>query len=83
MFDGFQTRDVQGIHLRIGGEGPPLLLLHGYPLTHEMWHRVAPRLAERFTVICPDLRGYGGSFKPAATPDHAPYAKTAMAAWAR
>ena len=68
------------IRLRHGGSGPPLLLLHGNPQTHMMWHRVAPQLARRFTVICPDLRGYGGSFKPPATPNHGPYAKTEMAA---
>ena len=67
------------VRLRHGGSGPPLLLLHGNPQTHAMWHRVAPRLAERFTVVCPDIRGYGGSYKPPATADHAPYAKTAMA----
>lgn len=67
------------IRLRRGGSGPPLLLLHGNPQTHVMWHAVAPRLAERFSVVCPDLRGYGGSLKPPATPDHAPYAKRAMA----
>jgi haloacetate dehalogenase len=54
-------------------------LLHGNPQTHAMWHAVAPELAKRFTVICPDLRGYGGSLKPDATPDHAPYAKAVMA----
>jgi haloacetate dehalogenase len=67
------------MRLRRGGSGPPLLLLHGNPQTHAMWHAVAPALAQRFSVICPDLRGYGGSFKPEATPDHAPYAKTEMA----
>lgn len=67
------------INLRHGGAGAPLLLLHGYPQTHAMWHRVAPRLASRFHVICPDLRGYGDSSKPAATADHATYAKRAMA----
>jgi haloacetate dehalogenase len=84
FFEGFtlETIPVPGGHLRVrrGGSGPPLLLLHGNPQTHAMWHRVAPILARRFTVICPDLRGYGGSFKPDATPDHAPYAKRAMAA---
>jgi haloacetate dehalogenase len=84
FFDGFTltTIEVPGgtIRLRHGGSGPPLLLLHGNPQSHAMWHLVAPRLAERFTVVCPDLRGYGGSFKPPATADHAPYAKTAMAA---
>jgi haloacetate dehalogenase len=83
FFPGFSLEhaDVSGglLRLRRGGDGPPLLLLHGNPQTHAMWHAVAPALAERFTVICPDLRGYGGSFKPAATPDHAPYAKRAMA----
>ncbi|MFC7552588.1 alpha/beta fold hydrolase [Pseudoroseomonas wenyumeiae] len=70
----------QALRLRRGGDGPPLLLLHGNPQTHMMWHRVAPVLARRFTVICPDLRGYGFSGKPGVTPDHAPYAKRAMAA---
>jgi haloacetate dehalogenase len=60
-FEGFETRDVETsetrIRLRIGGSGPPLLLLHGYPQSHAMWHRVAPVLAERFRVVCPDLRG--------------------------
>ena len=71
--------DGGDIRLRYGGNGPPLLLLHGNPQTHAMWHRVAPALAERFRVVCPDLRGYGGSFKPEVTADHAPYAKKAMA----
>jgi haloacetate dehalogenase len=67
------------LRLRRGGSGPPLLLLHGNPQTHAMWHMVAPELAKRYSVYCPDLRGYGGSFKPPATPDHAPYAKKEMA----
>jgi haloacetate dehalogenase len=67
------------IRLRRGGSGPPLLMLHGNPQTHAMWHAVAPVLARRFSVVCPDLRGYGGSLKPEATADHAPYAKRAMA----
>jgi haloacetate dehalogenase len=67
------------LRLRHGGAGPPMLLLHGNPQTHAMWHAVAPDLARDYTVVCPDLRGYGGSFKPAPTADHAPYAKTAMA----
>jgi len=83
FFNGFQLEHVTvadgTIRLRHGGSGPPLLLLHGNPQTHAMWHAVAPVLAEKFEVICPDLRGYGGSFKPPATPDHAPYAKTEMA----
>ena len=83
FFEGFEltTHDVPGgtLRLRRGGSGPPLLLLHGNPQSHAMWHAVAPALARRFTVIAPDLRGYGGSFKPPATSDHAPYAKRAMA----
>jgi haloacetate dehalogenase len=83
LFPGFTLEEVAvkdgPIRLRRGGSGPPLLLLHGNPQTHVMWHAVAPELARRFTVVCPDLRGYGGSLKPPATPDHAPYAKTAMA----
>ena len=63
----------------IGGNGPPLLLLHGYPQSHLIWHRVAPVLAERFTVIATDLRGYGASSKPLSRDDHANYSKRAMA----
>ena len=83
MLDGFTSTvaDVgeTTIFLRRSGDGPPLLLLHGFPETHLMWHRVAPVLARDFTVICPDLRGYGSSGKPSSTSDHAPYAKAAMA----
>src|SRR5262249_47973792 len=61
------------------GSGEPLLLLHGFPQTHLMWRNVAPSLAERFAVVCADLRGYGASGKPPSRPDHAPYAKRAMA----
>ncbi len=57
------------INLVHGGSGSPLLLLHGYPQTHVIWHKVAPRLANDFHVICPDLRGYGDSSKPPSTPD--------------
>lgn len=67
------------IFLRRSGGGPAILLLHGFPETHLMWRDVAPRLAERFTVVCPDLRGYGRSGCPTSRPDHAPYAKRAMA----
>lgn len=84
FFDGFALRHAQAgditLRLRIGGSGPPLLLLHGNPQTHAMWHRVAPALARRFTVIAPDLRGYGGSGKPPVTPDARHYSKRAMAA---
>lgn len=85
MFEGFAARRVATvggteIFLRAKGDGPPLLLLHGYPQTHAMWHRVAPALAERLTVVCADLRGYGDSGKPASDPAHAVYAKRAMAA---
>jgi haloacetate dehalogenase len=84
LFPGFEPRRIATrgaeINLVIGGAGPPLLMLHGYPQTHAMWYKIAPRLAEHFTVICTDLRGYGDSAKPATTPDHAPYSKRSMAA---
>lgn len=67
------------IHLLKGGSGDPLLLLHGYPQTHAMWHKIAPRLAESYTVVLADLRGYGDSSKPKEEPDHANYSKRAMA----
>ncbi|MFT7571253.1 MAG: haloacetate dehalogenase [Paracoccaceae bacterium] len=65
-----------------GGSGPPLLLLHGYPQTHVMWHKIVRRLAQRYTIVTPDLRGYGDSGKPASGPEtsHQPYSKRAMAA---
>ncbi|CAN5238584.1 hypothetical protein BH20ACT9_BH20ACT9_07510 [soil metagenome] len=74
--------EVGGVRLRVrtGGSGPPVLLLHGHPQTHVTWHRVAPLLAERLTVVAADLRGYGDSSSPPTTPDHAPYSKRAMAA---
>jgi haloacetate dehalogenase len=68
------------IHTRVAGSGPPLLLLHGYPETHAMWDRVAPRLAEQYTVVLTDLRGYGRSGKPADDAEHRRYSKRAMAA---
>jgi haloacetate dehalogenase len=67
------------IFLRHSGTGTPLLLLHGFPETHLMWRSVAPLLADRFTIICADLRGYGRSGCPASTPDHSPYSKRSMA----
>ena len=77
MFEGFTLSMIEledvALRVRHGGSGPPLLLLHGHPETHAMWHKVAPRLAAEFTVVAPDLRGYGGSSKPPTTPDHAPY----------
>lgn len=73
-----QTTDAE-INLVHGGSGAPLLLLHGYPQTHVIWHKVAPQLAEHFHVICPDLRGYGDSSNPPSTADHSPYSKRAMA----
>jgi len=83
VFDGFETTEIDTgearIHVRRAGSGPPLLLLHGYPQTHAMWHRIAPALAEDFTVVLTDLRGYGASSKPASLPDHWPYTKRAMA----
>lgn len=84
LFPGFTARDLDAggvrIRARVGGSGSPVLLLHGYPQTHAMWHRVAAPLAERFTVVAADLRGYGDSEKPPTAPDHAPYSKRAMAA---
>jgi pimeloyl-ACP methyl ester carboxylesterase len=83
LFPGFTTHRLTTsgatIHCVVGGSGPPLLLLHGYPQTHAIWHRVAPRLAERFTVVCSDLRGYGDSSKPEGGPKHIAYSKRAMA----
>jgi haloacetate dehalogenase len=83
VFKGFITETIDvgetTIFLRRAGSGPPLLLLHGFPQTHLMWRRIAPDLARSFTVVCTDLRGYGRSGCPASAPDHAPYAKRAMA----
>jgi haloacetate dehalogenase len=84
VFEGFERLRVEtgeaAINLVRGGSGPPVLLLHGYPQTHAMWHGVAPGLAEDFTVIATDLRGYGDSSKPFGDEDHATYSKRAMAA---
>lgn len=83
MFESFELSMVDvgeaEIRVRHAGSGPPLLLLHGNPQTHAMWHRIAPRLAEDFTVVAADLRGYGDSSKPPTTSDHAPYSKREMA----
>jgi hypothetical protein len=83
MLEDFASAEIQTgettIFVRSHGSGPPLLLLHGFPQTHVMWRGVAPRLARDFTVVCADLRGYGHSGCPVSTPDHAPYAKRAMA----
>lgn len=74
--------DVNGVTIAgaIGGSGPPLLLLHGYPQMHAMWHAVAPALTQQFTVIAADLRGYGDSAKPVDDPSHITYSKRAMVA---
>ena len=84
LFPGFHAVHIEvgaqvGIHALVGGAGPPLLLLHGHPQTHTIWHRVAPTLAQHFTVVACDLRGYGDSSKPAGEPDHANYSKRTMA----
>jgi haloacetate dehalogenase len=83
MFEGFEPRQMTTsgttINLVKGGDGPPLLVLHGYPQMHVMWHKIAPRLAQDFTVVAADLRGYGDSGKPAADPQHLNYSKRAMA----
>src|SRR3712207_2913550 len=83
MFEGFERVRVEtegaSIHAVVGGEGPPLLLLHGRPQTHAMWPLVAPKLAADFTVVATGLRGYGDSSKPQTTPGHATYSKRAMA----
>jgi haloacetate dehalogenase len=84
LFPGFESRFTETsagrLFARIGGEGPPLLLLHGYPQTNVIWHRVAPALAKKYKLVIPDLPGYGASEAPEAGPDHSPYHKRAMAA---
>ncbi|MEC4719918.1 alpha/beta hydrolase [Noviherbaspirillum sp. CPCC 100848] len=84
LFPGFRSVDIEvssevKIHAVIGGDGPPLLLLHGHPQTHAIWHRVAPALGKHFTIVACDLRGYGDSSKPAGESGHANYSKRAMA----
>ncbi len=83
LFPGFADRVVttSGAEIRVlaAGSGPPLLLLHGHPQTHVMWHKIAPELAQTFTIVVPDLRGYGDSSKPDDAPDHANAAFRAMA----
>jgi len=80
---GFTLRDIDAkavrIRVAVGGSGPPLLLLHGHPQTHVIWHKIAPELAQRFTVVAPDLRGYGDSAKPEGGERHVNYSKRAMA----
>ena len=83
MFEEFAEHDLPTrrgvIHARVGGSGPPVLLLHGYPQTHLMWRAVAERLSERFTVVAADLPGYGASFRPTPAVDHEPHSKRALA----
>jgi haloacetate dehalogenase len=83
MFEGFDLTTIDAgtvtIRARVGGQGPPLLLLHGNPQTHVMWHEAAPLLSRHFTVVAADLTGYGMSSKPPSSPDHAPYSKRSMA----
>jgi len=85
LFPGFaahrvDTPDGQYIHALVGGSGPPLLLLHGHPQTSAIWHKVAPALAQHFTLVLADLRGYGDSAKPPGDAEHARYGKRTMAA---
>ncbi len=83
LFHGFETRtlicDRGEIFARVGGAGPPLLLLHGYPQTHLMWHAAAQLLAEHFTVVATDVSGYGASFRPRRSDDHSAHSKRAFA----
>ena len=83
MFEGFDRTEIETsgttINLVHGGDGPPVLLLHGYPQTHVMWHKVAVLLADHFTVVAPDLRGYGDSGKPPSDGDLSIYCKRTMA----
>ena len=83
LFPDFKSKKIKTseaeINLVIGGQGPPLLLVHGYPQSHIMWHKVSPVLAKKFTVVATDLRGYGDSSKPKTDETHYPYSKRAMA----
>ena len=83
LFPGFKTSTVQtsgaNIHVISGGQGPPLLLLHGYPQSHVMWHKLAPEFAKEYTVVAADLRGYGDSSKPPDGENHFNHSKRAMA----
>ena len=83
IFPGFKTQNLRvngvTIHCLSAGQGPALLLLHGYPQSHVMWHHIAPKLARHYSVVCPDLRGYGDSSKPPGLPDHSNYSKRVMA----
>lgn len=83
MFNNFEYKIIEANGIKInlvqGGKGFPILLLHGYPQTHVMWHKLAPQLAENFTVVASDLRGYGESSKPQREPDHRNYSKRIMA----
>jgi haloacetate dehalogenase len=83
MFEGFEQRRITTsgttINLVKGGNAPPLLLLHGYPQSHVMWHKIAPRLAQDFSVVAADLRGYGDSGKPQGDPEHLRHSKREMA----
>jgi haloacetate dehalogenase len=83
LYPDFESRWIDTtagkLFCRVGGKGAPLLLIHGYPQTNVMWHRVAPALSERFTLVIPDLPGYGWSQVPQPSPDHAPYDKRSMA----
>lgn len=82
FFPGFEQRRIAigplTLNVRIGGQGTPVLLLHGYPQTHLAWHKIAPDLARHFTIVCPDLKGYGDSDAPAPDADSVAYSKRVM-----
>ena len=83
LFPGFKTTKIKTsgatLNLVSGGKGSPVLLMHGYPQTHVLWHKIAPKLAEKFAVVAADLRGYGDSSKPEGGEKHENYSKRAMA----